>query len=145
MRVEFSYYIVQNIFTFPLFPHHSLYILNNLIPVTTDSTVVKFGAEAFTDPYEYLGLDETVSRVNGYKRFITSTNAPNAGFKPGIRDTVIATRKVEDIWFREKTEYTKYLVWRYVGTANGVFRMTPGTLLAKSYDPRKRPWLVMYL
>ena len=114
--------------------------LSQQVNIISDSTVVKFGAEAFADPYEYLGLDETVSRVSAYKRFMTSTTAPNPGFKLGIRDTVIATEKVEDIWFRQKTDYTKYLVWRYVGTANGVFRMTPGTLLAKSYDPRKRPW-----
>jgi len=106
----------------------------------TDSTVVKFGAEAFKDPYSYLGLDETVNEIESYRRFMTTTGTPNPGFKEGIRDTVIATRKVEDIWFREKMNYTKYLVWRYIGTANGVFRMTPGTPLAKSYDPRKRPW-----
>ena len=105
--------------------------------------MVKFSAEAFKDPYKYLGLDESVSKVNAYERFMKSARAINPGFKTGIRNTVIATKKVEDIWFREKTEYTKYLVWRYVGTANGVFRMTPGTLLAKSYDPRKRPWLVV--
>ncbi|XP_068693104.1 VWFA and cache domain-containing protein 1-like [Montipora foliosa] len=105
-----------------------------------DSTVVKFGAEAFKDPYAYLVLDETVSEIEAYRRFMTSTSSPNPGFKEGIRDTVIGTQKVEDIWFREKMNYTKYLVWRYIGTANGVFRMTPGTSLAKSYDPRKRPW-----
>ncbi|XP_078384871.1 VWFA and cache domain-containing protein 1-like [Oculina patagonica] len=112
---------------------------------TKESTIVKFGAEAFKDPYSYLGLDETVSRVNAYKRFMTGASASDPGFKPGIRDTVIATRKVEDIWFREKKDYTKYLVWRYIGTANGVFRMTPGTSMAKSFDPRKRPWYLSAL
>ncbi|KAL9960915.1 hypothetical protein ACROYT_G034423 [Oculina patagonica] len=112
---------------------------------TKESTIVKFGAEAFKEPYTYLGLDETVSRVNAYKRFMTGASASDPGFKPGIRDTVIATRKVEDIWFREKKDYTKYLVWRYVGTSNGVFRMTPGTSMAKSFDPRKRPWYLSAL
>ncbi|XP_078384872.1 VWFA and cache domain-containing protein 1-like [Oculina patagonica] len=107
---------------------------------TKESTIVKFGAEAFNDPYSYLGLDETVSRVNAYRSFMTGASSHNPGFKHGIRDTVVATRKVEDIWFREKKDYTKYLVWRYIGTANGVFRMTPGTSMAKSFDPRKRPW-----
>ena len=93
--------------------------------------MVKFSAEAFTDPYKYLGLDESVSKVNAYERFMKSARAINPGFKTGIRNTVIATKKVEDIWFREKTEYTKYLVWRYVGTANGVFRMTKMTLQTK--------------
>ncbi|KAL9960908.1 hypothetical protein ACROYT_G034416 [Oculina patagonica] len=108
--------------------------------IPPDSTVVKFGAEAFQDPYTYLGLDETISRVSAYRIFMTGVSAHNPGFKPGIRDTVIATRKVEEIWFRKKKDYTKYLVWRYVGTANGVFRMTPGTSMAKSFDPRRRPW-----
>ena len=110
-----------------------------IIIIVVDSTVVKFSAEAFTDPYTYLGLDETVSDIENYKIYMTGGGS-NPGFKQGIRDTVIATRKVEDIWFQEKKDYTKYLVWRYIGTANGVFRMTPGTSLAKSYDPRKRPW-----
>ncbi|PFX13248.1 VWFA and cache domain-containing protein 1 [Stylophora pistillata] len=77
-----------------------------------DLVVVKFSSEALTDPYGYLCLDESLSKVNAYKRFMTSTRAANPGFKGGIRDTVIATKKVEDIWFREKKEYTKYLVWR---------------------------------
>ncbi len=101
---------------------------------------MKFGAEAFQDPYTYLGLDESVSLVNAYKSFMTGASPHNPGFKHGIRDTVVATGKVEDIWLREKKDYTNYLVRRYFGTANGVFRMKPGTSIAKSFDPRKRPW-----
>ena len=101
---------------------------------------MKFGAEAFEDPYSYLGLDETVSRVKSYKSYMTSSSAINPGFKLGVRDTVLVSSKVDDIWLREKADYTKYLVWRYFGTANGVFRLTPGTLIAKSFDPTKRPW-----
>ena len=103
-------------------------------------TVVKFGPEAFTDPYTYLGLEETASRVNLYKAYMTGASSVNPGFKNGVRDSVIATEKVEQIWFDLRTDYTRYLVWRYIGTANGVFRLTPGAALAKSYDPRKRPW-----
>ena len=101
---------------------------------------MKFGAEAFEDPYSYLGLDETVSRVKSYKSYMTSSSAINPGFKLGVRDTVLVSSKVDDIWLHEKADYTKYLVWRYFGTANGVFRLTPGTLIAKSFDPTKRPW-----
>ena len=72
---------------------------------------MKFGAEAFEDPYTYLGLEETVSRVNAYKRFLTGSSGSEPGFKQGIRDSVIATRKVEDIWFRAKKNYTKYIVY----------------------------------
>ncbi len=103
-------------------------------------TVVKFGAEAFTDPFNYLGLNETASSVNSYQAYMTRRSTPNPGFKLIIRDTVAATGKAEDIWFRGSREYANYLVWRYIGTENGVFRVTPGILLSKSYDPRKRPW-----
>ena len=102
---------------------------------------MKFGAEAFADPYTYLGLDEAMSRVKAYKSYMTSSSAINPGSKPGIRDTVLVSSKVDDIWLREKAaECTKYLVWRYFGTANGMFRITCGTLIAKSHDPTKRPW-----
>ena len=101
---------------------------------------MKFSAEAFTDPFKYLSLNETTSSVNAYQAYMTRRRAPNPGFKPGIRDTVAATGIFEEIWFRGSREYANYLVWRYIGTENGVFRMTPGILLPKSYDPQKRPW-----
>lgn len=71
---------------------------------------------------------------------MTRRNAPNPGFKPEIRATVAATGKVNDIWVRGSKEYANYLIWRYIGTWNGVFRITPGIALEKSYDPTKRPW-----
>lgn len=101
---------------------------------------MKFSAEAFTSPFRYLGLNETASSVKAYQDYITRRGVINPGFKPGIRDTVLATGKVEDIWSRGSRVYQNYLVWRFFATANGVFRMRPGTSLAKSYDPRKRPW-----
>ncbi|KAK2553968.1 VWFA and cache domain-containing protein 1 [Acropora cervicornis] len=105
-----------------------------------DASVVKFGLEAFTEPYQYLGLEETISRVRAYSSFLTNLGSANPGFKPGVRDTVIASSSLDNIWFREKTAYSKYLVWRYFGSANGVFRITPGIIISKGYDPTKRPW-----
>ena len=101
---------------------------------------MKFSAEAFTSPFSYLGLNETTSSVKEYQDYFTKRGATNPGFKPGIRDTVLATRKVEDIWSRGSRVYQNYLVWRFFATGNGVFKMTPGTSLPKSYDPRKRSW-----
>ena len=106
------------------------------------TTVVKFAPGAFEDTYEYIGKKESradLELLNAYMTDDTETiNSP--GLKPGIRDTVTATWKVEDIWLREKTELTQYLVWRYIGTADGVFRQMPGAVSQKSYDPRQRPW-----
>ena len=104
--------------------------------------MVKFAPGAYIDPYEYIGKDETEANVellNAYMKDETG-KVINPGLKTGIRDTVIATWHVEDLWLRDKTELTQYLVWRYIGTSNGVLRVTPGTVYDKGYDPRQRPW-----
>ena len=107
-----------------------------------DTTSVKFAPGAYNDPYKYIGKDETkadVELLTAYMKDETGT-VTNPGLKSGIRDTVIATWHVEDLWLRGKTELTQYLVWRYIGTSNGVFRLTPGSVQDKGYDPRQRPW-----
>lgn len=107
-----------------------------------DSTVVTFAPGAFKDPYKYIGRDETKADVDRFNAYMNDQKGEvrNPGLKLGIRDTVIATWKVEDLWLRDKTELTQYLVWRYIGTANGVFRIAPGSVSEKGYDPRQRPW-----
>jgi len=104
--------------------------------------VVKFAPGAYKDPYEYIGKDETEANVELLNAYMKDERGEviNPGLKTGIRDTVIATWHVEDLWLRDKTELTQYLVWRYIGTSNGVFRVTPGTVHDKGYDPRQRPW-----
>ena len=113
-----------------------------MVFLLTDTTVVKFAPGAFEDPYEYIGKDENKAHVELLNAFMTDTKGTikSPGLKTGIRDTVIATWKVEDLWLREKSELTQYLVWRYIGTADGVFRMMPGAVSDKKYDPRQRPW-----
>ena len=107
-----------------------------------DTSAVKFAPGAFKDTFEYIGKRESsadLQLLNAYMTDETGT-IESPGLKPGIRDTVTATWKVEDIWLREKTELTQYLAWRYIGTADGVFRLMPGAVAQKSYDPRQRPW-----
>ena len=107
-----------------------------------DTSAVKFAPGAFKDTFEYIGKRESsadLELLNAYMTDETGT-IESPGLKPGIRDTVTATWKVEDIWLREKTELTQYLAWRYIGTADGVFRLMPGAVAQKSYDPRQRPW-----
>jgi len=104
--------------------------------------VVKFAPGAYMDPFEFISKKETkadVDLLTAYMKDKTGT-VTNPGLKSDIRDTVIATWKVEDLWLRDKTELTQYLVWRYIGTSNGVLRWTPGCLEDKGYDPRQRPW-----
>jgi len=107
-----------------------------------DTTVVKFAPGAYLDPYEYIGKDETKADVQLLTAYMKddSGTVRNPGLKSGIRDAVTATWHVQDLWLRDKTELTQYLVWRYIGTSNGVFRLTPGSVEDKGYDPRQRPW-----
>ena len=105
---------------------------------------MKFAPDAFEDPYTYVGSQETNVTVLSLSNYIMNRPGSKSHFKlkSGIRDYVTATWKLDDIWLRGKTNLTQYVVWRYIGTANGVFRQTPGRALPKSYDPRKRPWYV---
>ena len=107
-----------------------------------DTSVVKFAPGAFKDTFEYIGKRESRADLQLLSAYMTDETGTieSPGLKPGIRDTVTATWKVEDIWLREKTELTQYLAWRYIGTADGVFRLMPGAVAQKSYDPRQRPW-----
>ena len=102
--------------------------------------MVKFAPGAFVDPYSYTGMKETEIDVRILDDYMRGKSKGHPMLKPGIRDTVIATWKAENLWLRDKTELTQYLAWRFIGTSNGVFRQTPGSVLANQYDPRDRPW-----
>ncbi|XP_068714501.1 VWFA and cache domain-containing protein 1-like [Montipora foliosa] len=108
--------------------------------VSNGTTVVKFAPGAYFDPYAYIGAEETNVTVQILESYMLGRPNGYNKLKGGIRDTVIATWKVEKLWLRDKTELTQYLAWRYIGTANGVFRQTPGSELPNTYDPRDRPW-----
>ena len=103
--------------------------------------MVKFSPWAFLDPFAYIGRNETKVEVQLLDRYMMGT--PGSEYdklRRDIRNTVIATWKVDKLWLRDKTELAQYVVWRYIGTANGVFRKTPGSVVPKSFDPRTRPW-----
>ena len=105
-----------------------------------ETTVVKFAPGAFEDPYSHIGKEETKIDVQLLDSYMRGKADDYSTLKRGIRDTVIATWKAENLWLRDKTELTQYLVWRYIGTADGVFRKTPGNVLPNKYDRRDRPW-----
>ena len=112
-----------------------------------DTTVVKFAPDAFLDPYEYFGTDETETTVRKLSDYIMGRSKSEIhselSLRGGIRDTVIATWNAEDVWLNSKTELTQYLIKRYIGTVDGVFREIPGYVLSRGYDPRRRPWCVI--
>ena len=117
---------------------HSIHVLT----YDVDTTVVKFAPDAFLDPYEYFGTDETEQSVRQLSDYMMGRAGSEtySKLRGGIRDTVIATWEAEDLWLNGKTELTQYVIKRYVGTADGVFRETPGDVMSRGYDPRRRPW-----
>ncbi|KAI8511660.1 hypothetical protein Bbelb_107600 [Branchiostoma belcheri] len=54
----------------------------------------------------------------------------------GIRTDVILSAEIEQYWRENGTES----VWRYFGTENGVFRIFPGIITDKRYDPTRQTW-----
>jgi hypothetical protein len=47
---------------------------------------------------------------------------------------------LESIWKASNSSYCSDTLYRYYGSAQGVFRKFPGTAMPKEYDPTKRPW-----
>ena len=103
---------------------------------------MKLSPGSFKKPYEYLGIPETKSKVNTYTNYFNAkTNTlSNPGFKDGIRDSVLATAHADSIWLKTRTKLSNYVVWRYIGTSDGVMRSIPGVIYQNNYDPRKRSW-----
>ncbi|XP_074609260.1 VWFA and cache domain-containing protein 1-like isoform X3 [Acropora palmata] len=114
-----------------------LHFQNN---ASNETTALKFAPGAFVDPYLYIGIEETKIGIQILDSYMLGKTDDYSMLKRGIRDTVIATWKVENLWLRVKPELTQYLAWRFIGTSNGVFRKTPGSVLPNNYDPRERPW-----
>uniref|UniRef100_A0ABM0MXQ2 VWFA and cache domain-containing protein 1-like n=1 Tax=Saccoglossus kowalevskii TaxID=10224 RepID=A0ABM0MXQ2_SACKO len=110
----------------------------------SEQSAVKFGPEAFLDPAQYLEIEEQEYIVNSYSNYMNDNTgtAVNHFFKDGIKDTVVGTHVVDDIWVNDVSGIELYTLLRYIGTYDGVFRMYPGVKLKKKYDPTTRPWYI---
>ncbi|XP_078595851.1 uncharacterized protein LOC144872952 isoform X1 [Branchiostoma floridae x Branchiostoma japonicum] len=105
---------------------------------TPDDSTIKFPPEAFTDPINYLNTLETFEDVVDIEMFINDFTGSwaNPGLIDGIRTDVILSAEIEQYWRENGTES----VWRYFGTENGVFRIFPGIITDKRYDPTRQTW-----
>eukprot|EP00058_Branchiostoma_floridae_P028143 XP_002613634.1 hypothetical protein BRAFLDRAFT_93675 [Branchiostoma floridae] len=97
-----------------------------------------FPPEAFVDPVNYLGTSETFDDVVDIELFINDVAgfAANPGLLDGVRTDAILSAEIEQYW-RENGQES---VWRYFGTENGVFRIFPGIITDKRYDPTRQTW-----
>ncbi|XP_063407199.1 VWFA and cache domain-containing protein 1-like [Mytilus trossulus] len=107
---------------------------------TKDKSVVMLTPGAFLEPFNYLDVEETKAMITKYEDFLTGKNVlNNPGLKESILNSVSSTYPAESIW-KSSRELSEFVVWRYIGTADGVMRLYPGVELPKNYDHTRRAW-----
>ncbi|KAL5022166.1 hypothetical protein ScPMuIL_001321 [Solemya velum] len=111
---------------------------------TLGSSTVFLSAESFQKPYEHLSQEETKRMVQMYMAFLQDDTLliMNPGLKDKIRNDVAATARINSEWIHhyQTSRLNDYLIRRYVATPGGLFRIYPGSLMDKNYDPTKRAW-----
>ncbi|KAI8511661.1 hypothetical protein Bbelb_107610 [Branchiostoma belcheri] len=105
---------------------------------TPDKSTVKFPPEAYADPINYLNNFEAFTDVADIELFINdfAGSMANPGLLDGVRTDVVLSAEIEQYW----REHDHDSLWRYFGTENGVFRIFPGTITDKRYDPTRQTW-----
>ncbi|XP_062512839.1 VWFA and cache domain-containing protein 1-like isoform X2 [Corticium candelabrum] len=108
--------------------------------VVPDKVSVKIAPEGFKDPFKYLDLPETTSQVEEYLKYFNGRTSTNEYFKPTVRTSLLVVSNIERDWLSTRNDFTPYIVWRYIGTPDGVFIVLPGIQQPNEYDHTKRPW-----
>ncbi|XP_013403576.1 VWFA and cache domain-containing protein 1-like [Lingula anatina] len=129
-----------------LIPHNTCMHLKQL--ATLEASTVFLSASAFTSPFEHLNKPENKKDakevVQSYVAYLGDDTKliANPGLKPEVRDDVAAVSRINSQWLQQfkKSKLNDYIVRRYVATPSGVFRLFPGGLIEKKFDPTKRPW-----
>ena len=62
--------------------------------------------------------------------------------KPGVREAVFATKILETYWNVTSNQLEPFIMRRYIGTRQGLFRSHPANRINSKYDPVVRPWYV---
>ncbi|KAK2179000.1 hypothetical protein NP493_519g04007 [Ridgeia piscesae] len=127
------------------FIYHRLDLQPNKMPLcrigkklgTRQSPVMKFTTAAFVNPFLYVRRTETAETVEIYEQFVLKAPTSNANLKHIVITVVSLTEHLDDFW-----KLNDYPYWRYVATREGVFKIYPGTVLPKNYDPIIRRWFL---
>lgn len=101
---------------------------------------VSLGPRAFSNTDSYTYKNETKQDVQTLKNYML-TGRGGSTIKAGIRDSVWATQESERFWkTNSHGTYEAFVMWRYVGTKEGIMRIYPGNQLPKEFDATVRPW-----
>lgn len=111
---------------------------------TEDTSTVFLSAKCFNEPYDHLSLTEDKKMVRSYTAYLKESSVllTNPGIKDGVRDDTSATGRITTEWIRRyiNSPLKDNVIRRYIATPSGVFRIYPGVLLDKTFDPSKRTW-----
>ncbi|XP_052058181.1 VWFA and cache domain-containing protein 1-like [Mytilus californianus] len=147
--------VLEKITSFSASDVNMLYHRLDLLPASTmclhlkqlateDTSTIFLSPKCFNEPYDHMSLREDKKMVRSYTAYLKEpyVELTNPGIKDGVRDDALATGRITNDWkLRYNTSaHRDSIVRRYIATTNGVFRMYPGTLLDKTFDPSKRTW-----
>eukprot|EP01006_Ploeotia_vitrea_P051384 TRINITY_DN67553_c14_g3_i1.p1 TRINITY_DN67553_c14_g3~~TRINITY_DN67553_c14_g3_i1.p1 ORF type:complete len:1249 (-),score=652.98 TRINITY_DN67553_c14_g3_i1:2425-6171(-) len=100
----------------------------------------KLGPSAYADPFQYLTVPETKAQAQLLEDSANGKQEYGGFANRQIMRDVWVTSYMQEKWLQTSLADRESIVWRYVGTINGVFRTFPGHPSQVYYDPKQRPW-----
>jgi len=62
-------------------------------------------------------------------------------FKAEAKQDSVITHQAHKLWGKNEEEpLQRYVLWRFIATRNGVFRLYPAVQIPKQYDPYFSTW-----
>eukprot|EP00761_Pharyngomonas_kirbyi_P005291 gb/GECH01005296.1/.p1 GENE.gb/GECH01005296.1/~~gb/GECH01005296.1/.p1 ORF type:complete len:1239 (+),score=289.74 gb/GECH01005296.1/:1-3717(+) len=122
--------------------------------ISRQHSTVKLAPRAFCNANEYVQDIENGTSVQEMQTVINMPKTASSGcnsndryqdpaytdlarIRSGVRTDIKLSHIAEYVW---KNQTDDRIVWRYLGTNRGVFRIYPGTPSNKTFDPTERVW-----
>ena len=109
-----------------------------------DTPTVTLAASAFTHPQGYLELKETLDTTHSVEEYLNGAAGIEFSFASMLGNKQLAydaygTSYLNDA-FRKSFAENDWNIGIYIGTPTGQFRVYPGGVRKKDYNPVVRPW-----
>ncbi|CAK8683749.1 unnamed protein product [Clavelina lepadiformis] len=116
--------------------HFNFYLCSN-------QSSIALSARSFKRVEEFLLTEETENSVTELKNYMEGRGGQPTNLEDDIRDVVKLTLRAESLWInstQDKNLQLQVVLFRYIGTREGVFRLYPGSQEPKDFDPVTREW-----
>ncbi|EDV27552.1 uncharacterized protein TRIADDRAFT_53364 [Trichoplax adhaerens] len=117
--------------------------LLNTIALSPNNSTVKLAPGSFVLPLSYIVYGETERLKLNIQQYLNSnaTNNTNTIINSDVKPDVITTAHIIPTWLKNK-KYSEEngVIFRYMATESGVFRIFPGVEANMEYDPRLDSW-----